>query len=115
MIDWEFVAAAPFAVSCTLIERLFRQPAGNLFGPEYPGADELREAFWSAIPKWNKRYEQDSTKVFLEWWDFAEFLKAEAPFGIDDGDVEAKWKFWSKNVEVVEGMLDKYGRRNLGH
>ena len=50
VIDWEFVASAPYASLHRIIEMLFRKHAPNGFGPEYDRADELREAFWGTIP-----------------------------------------------------------------
>ena len=45
IIDWEFVASAPYASLHRSIEMLFRKSALNQFGPEYDRANELREAF----------------------------------------------------------------------
>jgi aminoglycoside phosphotransferase (APT) family kinase protein len=45
IIDWEFVASAPYASLHRVIEMLFRRSASNGFGAEYPHADELRDAF----------------------------------------------------------------------
>jgi len=75
IIDWEFVASTPFASLDCVIEMLFRKP--NRFGPEYEHADKLRDAFWGAIPEWKKWNESDATKVFLEWFRFGVFMKAE--------------------------------------
>ncbi|KAI4136582.1 MAG: hypothetical protein LQ341_005542, partial [Variospora aurantia] len=41
IIDWEFVASAPYASLHSIIENLFRQQAANQFGPEFDRADEL--------------------------------------------------------------------------
>lgn len=103
VIDWEFVACAPFAAAYNLIEMLFREFDGSGHGPEYPRANELRSAFWKAIPRWKAIYEQKSTLAFLEWYRFALFLKAESP--PEDCGAEAKEAFWAENVKVVEGML----------
>lgn len=46
IIDWEFVACAPYPSVDRIVEMLFRRPAPNGFGPEYEGSGELREAFW---------------------------------------------------------------------
>ena len=106
VIDWEFVASTPFATAQPMIERLFRKPASNSFGPEYDGADELRRAFWDAIPDWKRWNESAATKTFLEWFRFAEFLKAD-PWMREEGmDKEA---FWGENIRVVEDMLAAYG------
>lgn len=107
IIDWEFVASAPFASLHRIIEMLFRKPASNKFGPEHEHADKLRDAFWGAIPEWKKWNESDATKVFLEWFRFGMFMKAEwRPDGLDEKEKEA---YWGENVRVVEGMLGKYG------
>jgi len=64
---------------------LFREPASNRFGAEYAHAGELRDAFWSAIPEWKKWNENEATKVFLEWFRFALFMKAEwRPDSLDE-------------------------------
>jgi hypothetical protein len=36
IIDWEFVASAPYASLHRVIEMLFRKSASNGFGAEYP-------------------------------------------------------------------------------
>ena len=66
IIDWEFVASAPYASLHRLIEMLFRKPASNGFGAEYEHSDELRDAFWGAIPNWKKWNESEATRVFLD-------------------------------------------------
>jgi hypothetical protein len=107
IIDWEFVASAPYASLHQVIEMLFREPASNGFGAEYAHADELRNTFWGAIPEWKKWNESEATRVFLEWFRFGLFMKAEwRPDGLDEEEKEAYWK---ENVRVVEGLLRKYG------
>lgn len=112
VIDWEFVAAAPFMSAHRSIEMLFREFAQNDFGPEFHRAGELRHAFWDAIPKWKAWYEHEATVVYLEWYRFALFLKPAEP---DDGiDEEELWNvFWAENVRVTECMLRKYGGGEL--
>ncbi|KAK3330469.1 hypothetical protein B0H66DRAFT_572519 [Apodospora peruviana] len=91
VIDWEFVASAPFASQFRIIEILFRKSAANGFSPDYEGAAELCEIFWNAIPRWKKQ-------VFLEWFRFGLFQKPE-------------WRpkeHWRENIRVVEGILQKY-------
>lgn len=106
IIDWEFCASAPYASLHLIIESLFRMPAINGFGAEYPCAQELRSAFWSAIPKWEKWNESEATKVFLEWFRFALFMKAEwRPDDISDVEKEV---YWAENIRVVENFLAKY-------
>jgi hypothetical protein len=53
IIDWEFVATYPFVWLEHLFENLFRPRSVNQKMPEYPGEDQLREAFWGSMPKWN--------------------------------------------------------------
>ncbi|KUJ14302.1 uncharacterized protein LY89DRAFT_686780 [Mollisia scopiformis] len=107
IIDWEFVASAPYASLHQVIEMLFREPASNGFGAEYAHADELRNTFWGAIPEWKKWNESEATRVFLEWFRFGLFMKAEwRPDGLDEEEKEA---YWEENVRVVEGLLRKYG------
>jgi len=108
IVDWEFVASTPF-MSCTRsIEMLFREFAQNDFGPEFPQAEELRQAFWEAIPKWKAWSEHEATVVYLEWYRFALFLKPAEPD--DDISEQELWNvFWAENVRVTEGMLRKYG------
>jgi hypothetical protein len=106
IIDWEFCACAPYATAEPLIEGLFRKWSPNGFGIEFPRADELRSAFWEAIPDWKKLNESEATKVFLEWFQFASFMKAE-PLP-DDFDDERKEAWWAKNVATTEGFLQKY-------
>jgi hypothetical protein len=77
VIDWEFVASAPFAASHRLIKMLLRRKAANGFGALYLRADELRSAFWGAIPEWRRWHEGPATAVFLEWFRFALFMKAD--------------------------------------
>lgn len=86
---------------------LFRKPAANLFGPEYPHGDELRCAFWEAIPTWAQWNESEATKVFLEWFRFGLFMKAECR--PDDLEGRERDDYWAENVRVVESMLVKYG------
>ncbi|TAQ89739.1 hypothetical protein B7494_g1914 [Chlorociboria aeruginascens] len=45
IIDWEFVASAPYASLYRVIEMLFRKSTPNGFGAKYAHADELRDAF----------------------------------------------------------------------
>jgi len=107
VIDWEFVASQPFVTAIGSIDLLFREFAQNGFGPEYPHADELRAAFWDAIPKWKEWYEHESTVVFLEWYRFALFMKPAAPIEEEGGD---PWdKLWAENVRIIEEMLANYG------
>jgi hypothetical protein len=119
IIDWEFVASAPYASLYRVIEMLFREPASNGFGAEYAHASELRDAFWSAIPEWKKWNENEAPSVFLEWFRFGLFMKVEwRPDGLDEEEKEA---YWGENVRVVEGLLRKYGSAHgasqdkLGH
>jgi aminoglycoside phosphotransferase (APT) family kinase protein len=106
IIDWEFVASAPYASLHRIIEMLFRESAPNGFGAEYAHADELRDAFWGAIPEWRTWNGSEATRVFLEWFRFGLFMKAEwRPDGLDE---EEKERYWKENVRVVEGLLGKY-------
>ncbi|KAI0396018.1 hypothetical protein F5Y17DRAFT_473489 [Xylariaceae sp. FL0594] len=106
VIDWEFTASAPYASQHRLIEMLFRDYAPNGFGKEHERADELREAFWDAIPKWKRQNESPATKVFLEWFRFGLFMKPEArPSGLSEDE---KTEYWAENIRVVEGVLEKY-------
>lgn len=50
IIDWEFVGSAPFASLDRTFEMFFRKMAENGCGLEYDHTDELRKAFWDAIP-----------------------------------------------------------------
>ncbi len=51
VIDWEFVSSGPFCSAHRILEMLFRKPAINGFGQEHDRTDELRKAFWDAIPE----------------------------------------------------------------
>lgn len=107
IIDWEFVASAPYASLHRVIEMLFRESAPNGFGAEYAHADELRDAFWGAIPEWRTWNASEATRVFLEWFRFGLFMKAEwRPDGLGE---EEKERYWKENVRVVEELLGKYG------
>ncbi|KAF5137346.1 hypothetical protein E5D57_001124 [Metarhizium anisopliae] len=106
VIDWEFVASAPFASLHRIIEMLFRESAANEFGPEYDRASELREAFWDTIPDWKLWVESEPCRVFLEWFRFGLFMKPE--WRPDDLAEEDAREFWRENIRVVEGMLEKY-------
>jgi hypothetical protein len=44
--------------------------------------------------------------VFLEWFRFAKFMKAE--WRTDSLEDKEKEAFWAENVKVVEGFLAKY-------
>ena len=103
IIDWEFVASAPYASLYRIIEMLFRKAAPNQFGPEFDRANELREAFWNAIPYWKRWNESEATKTFLEWFRFGLFMRSEAR--PDELTEEEKEQFWQENIRVVEGML----------
>ncbi|KAM5365753.1 hypothetical protein ACJZ2D_010822 [Fusarium nematophilum] len=106
IIDWEFVAGAPFMALHRIIEMLFRRPAANDFGREYDRADELRETFWSAIPDWKRWNDDESTQVFLEWFRFGMFLKPE--WRPRDLPIHEAEEFWRENIRVVEEILVKY-------
>ncbi|ATY59667.1 hypothetical protein A9K55_003050 [Cordyceps militaris] len=106
IIDWELCASAPFLAALPCIEMLFRGGAPNGFGVEYPHADELRSAFWDAIPKWKACWESQGVRDFLEWYRFALFLQPHhCP---KEKSMAEKREFWAENIRVVEGMLKKY-------
>jgi len=106
IIDWEFVASAPYASLYRVIEMLFRKPAENGFGPEYDGADELREAFWGSIPDWNEWNQSEATRVFLEWFRSGLFMKPEwRPKDLPQDEMQS---FWRENIRVVSTILNKY-------
>ncbi|KAL9016622.1 MAG: hypothetical protein Q9185_006034 [Variospora sp. 1 TL-2023] len=107
IIDWEFVASAPYASLHSMIENLFREQAPNQFGPEFDRADELRDAFWDSIPDWKRCNQSTATKEYLKWFRFGVFMKPEAPMD-DNMSEEEKRAFWAENIRVVEGMLNKY-------
>ena len=53
---------------------------------------------------WNR---SEVTRVFLEWFRFGLFMKAEwRPDGLSG---EEKEGYWKENVRLVEGLLEKYG------
>ncbi|KAL8754557.1 MAG: hypothetical protein Q9184_005074 [Pyrenodesmia sp. 2 TL-2023] len=106
IIDWEFVASAPYASLYPIIDILFRKRSVNQFGPEYDRADELRDAFWDSIPDWKQWNQSAATKNFLEWFRFGLFMKPEAP--LDDMSEGERQAFWQENIRVVENMLNKY-------
>ena len=105
IIDWEFCASAPYAIVDRLLEVLFRRWSPNGHGKEYACADELRHAFWDAIPEWKRWNESEATKVFLEWFRFASFMKAEPLHEYLNVDKEI---WWSENIRITESFLDKY-------
>ncbi|KAI4184420.1 MAG: hypothetical protein LQ346_006120 [Caloplaca aetnensis] len=107
IIDWEFVASAPYASLHSTIERLFRKSAENLFGPEFDRAGELRDAFWDSIPDWKRWNESAATKVFLQWFRFGLFMKPEPQLDKDMSEGE-KQAFWGENIRVVEHMLNEF-------
>jgi hypothetical protein len=45
VIDWEFIASAPYASLHRVIEMLFMESMPNGFGAEYAQAEELCDAF----------------------------------------------------------------------
>ncbi|KAF0642715.1 hypothetical protein NXS19_000342 [Fusarium pseudograminearum] len=107
IIDWEFIASAPFGSLYCILEMFFRKDALNGFGQEYDRSDELRQAFWGTIPKWKLVYESEPAQVFLEWMKFGLFLKPEwRPDNLSAPEAE---RYWQENVRVVEMMLQKYG------
>lgn len=77
VVDWEFVSSAPYASQHRVIEMLFREAAHNGFGREYEGAEKLREAFWEEMPEWREWNRTETVEVFLEWFRFGLFMKAE--------------------------------------
>lgn len=84
----------------------FRKSASNGFGPEYDRADELREAFWGAIPGWKPWEQREATQVFLQWFRFGLFMKPESrPKDLPEDEFR---DFWLENIRVVEGILSKY-------
>lgn len=107
IIDWKLCASAPFLAAHSCIEMLFRMGAPNGFGAEYPQADQLRSAFWDAIPKWKSHWESQGAKDFMEWFRFALFMRPE--YCSKEKSTAEKWEFWAENVRVVESMLKKYG------
>ncbi|KAI9708790.1 MAG: hypothetical protein M1820_003745 [Bogoriella megaspora] len=106
VIDWELISSAPYASLYRVIEMLFRKPAPNRFGPEFGGADELREAFWGAIPDWKRWNQSEATQVFLEWFKFGAFMKPE--WRPKDLPEDEKQEYWRENIRVVENILNKY-------
>ncbi|KAL6816183.1 hypothetical protein V8C40DRAFT_254668 [Trichoderma camerunense] len=106
IIDWEFLASAPYASLYRIIEMLFREPAPNGFGPEYDRSDELREAFWSTIPKWKRWNKSEATQTFLEWFKFGLFMKPE--WRSDDLSDDEKEDYWRENIRAVENILEKH-------
>ena len=103
IIDWEFVASAPYASLYRIIEMLFRKSASNQFGPEFDRANELREAFWNSIPHWKRWNDSEATKTFLEWFRFGLYMHPEArPYNLTEDEKE---NFWQENIRVVESML----------
>ncbi len=107
IIDWELCASAPFLAAHGCLEMLFRRGAPNGFGAAYEHAEELRRAFWDAIPKWKAHWESQGAKDFMEWFRFALFLKPEyCP------KEKSEPEFWAENMRVVESMLNKYGQIN---
>ncbi|QYT02282.1 APH domain-containing protein [Trichoderma simmonsii] len=106
IIDWEFLASAPYASHYRTIEMFSRKNALSQFGPEYECADELREAFWNTIPNWKQWNESEATQTFLEWFKFGLFMKAERR--PEDLPNEERESYWAENIRVVEGMFDKY-------
>ena len=74
--EMEFVASASYASLYRVIEMLFRESAPNGLGAEYAHADELRDAFWGAIPEWRTWNESEATRVFLEWFQFGLFMQS---------------------------------------
>ncbi|KAK3938220.1 hypothetical protein QBC46DRAFT_441228 [Diplogelasinospora grovesii] len=106
VIDWEFVASAPYASLDRIVEMVFRKPAPNGFGPGYDRADELREAFWSTIPDWKQWNQSEATQTFLEWFRFGRFMKPEwRPKDLPDDEAQ---DYWRENIRVVENLLNKY-------
>lgn len=86
---------------------ILRKSALNGFGAEYAYANELRDPFWSAILVWRVWNAREATRVFLEWFRFGLFMKAEwRPDGLNE---EEKERYWKENTRVVEEMLGKYG------
>lgn len=107
IIDWEFVASAPYASLHSIIEMVFGEYAPDGFGAEYAHADELGDAFWGAISEWKARNPCEATEVFLEWFRFGLFMKAEwRPHDLNE---ETREGYRAENVRVVEGLLGKYG------
>lgn len=106
VIDWEFVASAPYASPHRVIEMLFRKSASNGFGKEYDGADELRDAFWGAIPEWKLWNESEPTRAFLEWFRFGLFMKPEwRPEDLPEHEAQ---DYWRENIRAVEAVLHRY-------
>ncbi|KAJ4129200.1 hypothetical protein NW768_007735 [Fusarium equiseti] len=112
IIDWELCASAPFVAANYCIEILFRYGAPNGFGTEYAHADELRSAFWDAIPKWKAHWESQGTKDFMEWFRFGCFLQPQ--YADKKLSKAEKMEFWAEKVRAVEGMLKKYGVEESG-
>ncbi|KAI0099681.1 hypothetical protein GGR51DRAFT_576126 [Nemania sp. FL0031] len=101
-----FVSSAPYASLHRIIETLFRKLVPNGFGLEYSHAEELREAFWNAIPEWERWNRSEAARVFLDWYRFGLFTKPE--WRPRDLSEDEKQQFWCENIRVVEGILKKY-------
>jgi len=66
IIDWEFCGSLPYPCLDYMIERLFRKSPLNGYRPEYDHADQLRDAFWGAIPSWTEWNKSEAVKVFRD-------------------------------------------------
>ncbi|KAF7561811.1 hypothetical protein G7046_g2354 [Stylonectria norvegica] len=70
IIDWEFVHSMPFAVLIpTSIDPLFVVGDDSVSGGSFVDED-LRNAFWAAIPEWRGLTDLTATKIFLEYYQF---------------------------------------------
>lgn len=63
-------------------------------------AIEIRASFLGAIPKWKQWNGSEAIRVFLEWFQFGIFMKAEwRPNGLNKD---------KQNIKVVEEFFCKY-------
>jgi len=83
----------------------YLQWSSNGHGEVYPLAEELRRAIWDAIPEWKRWNESEATEIFLEWFRFVSFMKAEP---LDDDLNIDKEHWWSEHIRITESFLNKY-------
>ena len=106
IIDWEFCGSLPYPCLDYMIERLFRKSPLNGYRPEYDHADQLRDAFWGAIPSWTEWNKSEAVKVFREWHQFGKFMKPE-PLGTGAQESERE-RVWGHHEKVVREFLLKW-------
>ena len=84
VIDWEFVSCLPFLCAVPrLVEPMLQGGSGDEERVPPEEVQSLRGAFWNEIPAWNDIMVSPEGQIFLEWYEFGLYIKANAYMKLD--------------------------------